>query len=414
MALLTLGSCAGTAALTSTESDGVYYSSKDRTTAPVQTAVASTEQAPAEEAGDVANPDYAGTTNAQSGSTEYYDDDYYAARLRRFHQPAYRGLGLGYYDFAYTDPFWYGGPAYSAWGPGAFYDPFYSPYWGGSFVNINIGFGRPWYRPWRGYGYGYGAYDYGYGYSPYGYGSPWGGYYGGGYYGGGLYSGYYGGGYIRPRIQRSVVTGTRSRMAGTTNSYGDNSTRPAVTGSRSRGVMEGSLVTPGGSSSSSSNASAVPTPSSALEGRGRGRSREMVTGGAQPTAPASTGNQTAETTPATPPTRRWRVLSESGGTSTETGVETGRSRRTWDNAGGTRSQSAEAGGVVTQPRRQRVYSQPSQSSEPTRTYSQPSRSYSEPSRSYSEPSRSYSQPSRSFDGGGGGSRSSGGGRGRGN
>ncbi|RPD46144.1 hypothetical protein DNI29_14145 [Hymenobacter sediminis] len=424
MALLTLGSCAGTAALTSTESDGVYYSSKDRTTAPVQTAVASTEQAPVEETGDVANPDYAGTTNAQSGSTEYYDDDYYAARLRRFHQPAYRGLGLGYYDFAYTDPFWYGGPVYSAWGPGAFYDPFYSPYWGGSFVNINIGFGRPWYRPWRGYGYGYGAYDYGYGYSPYGYGRPWGGYYGGGYYGG-LYNGYYGGGggyIIGPRAQRSVVTGTRSRMAEAANSYSENSVRP-ITGSRSRGTMEGNLVTPGGSTSASSNATAVPTPSSALEGRGRGRSREVVTGGVQPSAPASSGNQTAETTPGTQPARRWRVLSENGGTpaGTGTGVETGRSRRTWDNVGGTRSQSTDAGGVVSQPRRQRVYDQPSQSSEPTRTYSQPSRSYSEPSRSYSEPSRSYSQPSRSFDGGGGGNsggggggRSSGGGRGRGN
>ena len=36
LALLALGGCAGTSALTSSEDDGVYYSSKDRTTAVVQ------------------------------------------------------------------------------------------------------------------------------------------------------------------------------------------------------------------------------------------------------------------------------------------------------------------------------------------------------------------------------------------
>ncbi|WP_139924965.1 hypothetical protein [Hymenobacter sp. DG01] len=421
MALLTLGSCAGTAALTSTESDGVYYSSKDRTTAPAQTEVASTEPVPTEETGDVANPDYAGTSTSQaSGSTEYYDDDFYAARLRRFHQPAYRGMGLGYYDFAYTDPFWYGGPAYSAWGPSAFYDPFYGPYWGGSYVNITIGLGRPWYRPWRAFGYA--PYDYGYGYNPYGYyGNPWGGYYGGGFYGGGgFYNGYYGGRGIRSQAVRSVVTGTRSRLADGGLTTGG--TQPgAVSGSRSRGIVEGGLVAPG--TSTTSSATAAPAPAV-----GRGRSREVVTGGAQPGA--TTESRSVEATPTTQPTRRWRVLSESGSsTATQAGTETSRPRRSWDNVGGTRPQPADAGGVVAEPRRQRVYQQPTRSydsgtgSEPTRTYSQPSRSYSEPSRSYSQPSRSYSEPSRSFDSGsggrssggnGGGGGSSSGGRGRGN
>ncbi|GAB2795197.1 hypothetical protein GCM10027175_37500 [Hymenobacter latericoloratus] len=428
MALLTLGSCAGTTALTSTENDGVYYSSKDRTTALNQAVVASTEPAPAaEEDGDVANPDYAGTTTSQAtGSTEYYDDDFYAARLRRFHQPAYRGLGLGYYDFAYTDPFWYGGPVYSAWGPGAFYDPFYGPYWGGSFVNITIGLGRPWYRPWRGYGYGYGAYDYGYGYgySPYGYGNPWGGYYGGGFYGGGgFYNGYYGGRGIRAQAVRSVVTGTRSRLSDGELNAGGN-LPGSVSGSRSRGVVEGGLLAP---STTTSSATVAPAPAS-----GRGRSRDVVTGGVQPGA--TTETRAVEATPAAQPTRRWRVLSESGSsTATQAGTETSRPRRNWDNVGGSRPQTTDAGGVVAEPRRQRVYQQPTRSSdsgtgsEPTRSYSQPSRSYSEPSRSYSEPSRSYSQPSRSFDGGGssggggrsgggngGGGGSSSGGRGRGN
>lgn len=427
VALLTLGGCAGTSALTqTTESDGVYYSSQDRVTAPaVETASTAGPEGTSttEDSGDVANPDYAGTSSSQAaGSTEYYDDDYYAARLRRFHQPSYRGLGLGYYDFAYTDPFWYGGPAYSAWGPGAYYDPFYSPYWGlGSYVNINIGFGRPWYRPWRGgyYGYGYSPFDYGYAYNPYGYGGYYGGlggYYGGGY--GGYYGGGYGGRYTIARPQPSVVTGTRSRLTGTSGSYPENTPR-TVTGSRSRGVVEGGLVAPSGTAIS--NATAAPSPTG-----GRGRFRDVAPNGAQPGATTPTEGRVAEATPASQPVRRWRVLSETGtGGATEAGTEPTRGRRTWDNTSGSRSAAAESG-TTAQPRRERVYQQPtrSESSEPTRSYSQPSRTYSEPSRSsYSEPSRSYSAPSRSFDGGGGGSNSGGGrsssgggggGRGRGN
>ena len=147
--------------LTTTEDDGVYYSSKDRTT---QNATASTAPygqsgttAPADQPADEAtNPEYRSGSSGSSGSgrsSDYYDEDYgYAARIRRFHQPMYRGFSYGYYDVVYADPFYYGGGGYSpfGWGSGygSYYDPFYSPYgYGGSLITINIGFGRPYYNP---------------------------------------------------------------------------------------------------------------------------------------------------------------------------------------------------------------------------------------------------------------------------
>jgi hypothetical protein len=68
LALLTLGGCAGTSALTTTESDGVYFSSKDRVTAPVvaHSATDASGQTDANISGDVANPDYAGNSNSSS------------------------------------------------------------------------------------------------------------------------------------------------------------------------------------------------------------------------------------------------------------------------------------------------------------------------------------------------------------
>ncbi|SNC77203.1 hypothetical protein SAMN06265337_3785 [Hymenobacter gelipurpurascens] len=416
LTLLTLGGCAGTSALSTTESDGVYFSSKDRVSAPVaaQTASASTD---ATNPGDVANPDY--TDNGTAGTaanTEYYDDGYsYASRLRRFHQPTYRGLGMGYYDFAYTDPFWYGGPAYAimpyggfGYGYGSgFYDPFYSPYWGGG-TSISISFGRPFYRPFGyGYSYGYSPYDY-YGY---GYGGGYGGYGYGGGYGGGLGGRYYGRSYAAP--QRSVVTGTRSRMAEATTGTSDNRGQ-TVAGSRPRtDVVDGNLTAPGGTTLS--------TPPSPTGGRGRGR--ESAAAGVQPGSAAPTEVRTAESVPAGQPTqaRRWRVLSEStpAGTAPAAGGEytSGRGRAA---AGSTYEAGQPANGSTGETRRQRTYQAP------TRTYSEPSQSYSQPSRSSesrsTESSRSYSPPTRSFEsgssggstGGGGGSSSGGRGRGRGN
>ncbi|GAB3299498.1 hypothetical protein [Hymenobacter tenuis] len=423
LALLTLGGCAGTSYISTTENDGVYYSSKDQTTA-VAPAVASTapgvvDEGVAASPDDVVNPDYTGTTSARSGgSTEYYDDDYYyTSRLRRFHQVPYRGLGLGYYDMVYTDPFWYGGAPYAAWGPAAYYDPFFSPYWGGSFVNVNISFGRPWYRPW---GYGaYSPYDYGYGY---GYGRPWGGYgYGNGFYGGGgHYGGFYGGGFggrYNRRAQQTVVTGTRTRMDNATEGVAPDRTT-GVTGTRGRtSVPQGGIVAPGSTASGTDTYTPSPT-------GGRGRVRDVQPGSGQPGVTAPSGTQVAESNTATQPAgRRWRVLNETtSGAATEAGgAEPTRGRRAgsgWDNTGGTRQRTSDAGSApAAQPRRERA------AAEPTRTYSEPTRTYSEPSRSSSSPSRSYDSGGGSRGGsnsggggnnGGGGGNSGGGGRGRGN
>jgi hypothetical protein len=199
LALLTLGGCASTSGLTTTEPDGVYYSSKDRTTelATASTATPSGEVASSDDPNAVANPEYrsGGNSANQNGSAsdEYYDDDYaYSARIRRFHQPSYRGLGLGYYDYAYTDYYWYnsspafygydiygGYPYYgNSWAFGPSYYGGFDPFWGYGarpFVSIGFGWGSPW----------------GYGYSPFGYGG-----YGG--YGRGFYDGYYAGSYGYP------------------------------------------------------------------------------------------------------------------------------------------------------------------------------------------------------------------------
>lgn len=63
VALLTLGSCASIPAVTSTETDGVYYSSKDRTTEnPAYAAVMQNRQS------DV--PDQQSTTTVPSSSSD--------------------------------------------------------------------------------------------------------------------------------------------------------------------------------------------------------------------------------------------------------------------------------------------------------------------------------------------------------
>ncbi|RSK31178.1 hypothetical protein [Hymenobacter metallilatus] len=460
LALLTLGGCASSSYLTTTENDGMYYSAaRDRVTAPEQHAAATydtaPEEAPAAAPGDVANPDYAGTTGSTNSSrSEYYDDDYYyASRLRRFHSP-YRGIGMGYYDFAYTDPYWYGGPAigYSPWGFGNYYDPFFSP-WGYGGVNINIGFGRPWYRPFGyGYGYGYNPYDYyGWGNS---WGNPWGGYnygYYNGYYNG-LYNGYYGGGwggngwggngwggyYDRPG--RRTTYGARRDRA--TDGPGVVAPNGGSTGGRGR-VQEGGFAGPGSTGGTASGVVGQPN-----AGGGRRRVQELDAAGAPTTAPAPqastgrtrfSGDQAPQAGQLSSPAggdqagaRRWRVLDNTtttapaGEVATPPTTEPTRRRRfEYGNNGGSNTspdQQASQPRTADQPRRQRLFdssAQPSQPSQPTRTYSEPTRA-AQPSRSYSEPSRSYSEPSRSSsnwggsNGGGGnsGGGNSGGGGGR--
>lgn len=434
LALLTLGGCAVSSNLATTESDGMYYSSADKVTT---VAVPVSRQAYEGSPGDVPNPDYSGS-NARSGSNEYYDDDYYAATPRR--NSVYRGGSLGYYSFPYADPFYYGAPiiAYSPYSPFgySFYDPFYRPYYGYGGLTINIGFGygfgRPYYRPY-GYGYGYDPYySYGYGYR--------GGYYGNGYYGGGYYgNGYYGVGADRPA--RNYTYGPRrSRTgngAGLANSSAVGSGNVASPGrnraaQESRVVQEGRFATPATGSTGNPAASQY---------NGRGRVRDVTVGNGnssatgQPAATSATETRTgrymgsqpaagAATTASQPEnsTRRWRVLDNSapnnaapatGGRymerSTADQPQSGRSRRATYYSGDNGSNS----GGTEQPRRsfERRAAPTRSYSEPTRSYSEPTRSQSsQPSRSYSEPSRSYSAPSSSpgsspsNSGGGGGGR----------
>ncbi|TGE26509.1 hypothetical protein [Hymenobacter metallicola] len=444
MALLTLGGCASTSALTSTESDGVYYSSKDRTTynEPARSTAAVQSEASEATAPDAeANPDYTSSSksssSSQSGGSEYYDDDYsYSARIRRFHQPVYRSFGYGYNDFIYSDPFWYGGSAYSyyggyspyGWGPGyygSFYDPFYGPYYGGSAVVINIGFGRPYYNPWR-YGYGYGGYGRGY-YDGYRNGLYSG--YGGGYYGGTV------GGTVR-NVRYGNRTGRSAEAVSANRSAGSGA-------GRSRSGREGGIVAPVDNVSNATGISpgtGSSTTNPTWNGRGRSQAGSAGTTGSG-SVPTSRDGVAGEQ-----PVRKSAIFENEGGSrvtprgqdaagQSGTTESNGRRWRVVENAndGGSRQQSTapsfaeqrrarlremtseqqnsggqNGGGQVEQPvRRQRVYDAPQQS--PQRSYEAPQRSYEAPTRSYSEPSRS-SSPS---NGGGGGGGRSGGGRGRG-
>ena len=288
LALFALGGCAGTAALTSTEDDGVYYSSQDRTTALVS-------QAPAPaNTNEAANPDYQGdpsgssTARQGSGSTQYYDNTYsYMQGLPGYGGSSYYGPGVGAYapyspytSLSISSGYGWGGGAcgFSPYGFGG-YDPFYSslyspygygyspfgysPYGYGSGLSISFGFGRP-------YGFGYSPYAYGYGgfgggfYSPYYYNSPfYGGYYGrggygysNGYYGGSYYGNGYNGGYSDRNNGVRQAPGRRIDRASDTR---------YVTGSGSSPI-----AAPG-------------TPGTTTPGGGRGRS-EMVA--PNPTQPA--------------------------------------------------------------------------------------------------------------------------------
>lgn len=452
LSLLTLGGCASTAGLSTTESDGVYYSSSDRTTQSAQ-AVAAATPATRDE---LTNPDYTdqGSSAGNTGeSAEYYDDEYaYSSRIRRFHQPYYRSFGYGYNDFIYADPFWYGGPAYSAWGP-AYGFGGYDPFWGGGYgygygsvVNINIGFGSPWGwgRPWGwnrwGGGYGRGYYDgfysgmYGGGYGGYGGG------YGGGYYGGN--NGYYsGGGRVSnqrygPRSSRSAEAVTSGRTGNGTVSGGGTSTG----GGRGR-VTEGGLVAPGGNTSGNVVGSA---PASGL-GRRNVRVTDAATGGNTSTTPGVRGTRnpdlgtdgaagqsapdrntgitrspamqdaaTEQPTTRSYEGRRWRVAQDgaNGTAQPQPSTDYSQSRRS-NRSIFNQSQPQGSGEQATeQPVRraspQRTYEAPQRSAQRSEA---PTRSYEAPSRA-SEPSRSYSPPSGGGSNGGGNSGGGGGGRGR--
>ena len=257
LAALMVTACSGPAAIqSSTETDDMYYASTDKTVFASKPVSVAEEQAvenntnsnAAVNSDEVANPEYSARSNNNNnnnnnneGSTysdyDYYSEDYtYASRIRRFNSP-YRGMS--YYDFAYTDPYWYGSSFYA-------YDPFYSPgfYRPGFYtgLSLNLGWGNPFYSPFYGYGSGF--------YNPYG------GYYSGyrnGFYNG-FYNGYYASGanYDRypgnnnrsrtygPRGERSVVP-VNGNTAGGGRISGNPGGRPARTNN-----LGGGAVVPGG------------------------------------------------------------------------------------------------------------------------------------------------------------------------
>lgn len=277
LALFALSGCAGTTALTTSENDGVYYSSADRTTAVAtapryaasgyNSSAPAAPNAPAASVGEAANPDYTGNTTATgtTGSDQYYNDAAaggtgYDPNASLFNQP-YTGPGMGGYmpnspytslSYGGVDPYGYGGFGYSPYS--AFASPFYSPFgFGyGSGLSIGLGFGRPF-----GYGYGggYGGYGYDPFYSPY---SPfgYGGYgYGAGYYGG-YGAGYYGGGYGGGRnVIYTGNGGTRyDNGGGNTVRVGPRETRAGAAYGRN-GMVNGA-VAPAGLAGSNNSATA--------------------------------------------------------------------------------------------------------------------------------------------------------------
>ncbi len=434
LALLALGGCVGTSALTSSEDDGVYYSSKDRTTAVVSQAPApaSTHEA--------ANPDYNGNTGSSStvpqssGSTQYYDNSYTYMRgvpgygsgssyygpgvstyspyspyttLSYAHYPNYSyGYGGGGYGYS---PYGYGGydPFYSS-----YYSPYggYSPYYGyGSGVSISFGYGCG--RP---YGYGYSPYSYGY--SPYYYGgSYYGGYYGrSGYYGNSYYgSNYNGNGYSgserRPASNyHRVERGSDGRYA-TGVTTGGSSSGPAPVGS---GHVRSERAMPGTSDQGTSDvgggrkrqAAVNDNPYSNQAGESYNQARRLDDT-AQPRTSDATPGKFARDDTRTQDGAAQSARDQSQPVTNQPQAESPRRREGFFQNG--------SGGQTAEQPRQRNYDQPQRSNDqPQRSYDQPQRSYEQPQRSYDQPQRSYSQPSYGGGGSNGGGSNGGGGGGR--
>jgi hypothetical protein len=435
LALLALGGCATSGALTtSTENDGVYYSSSDHTTtvgAPASAYNGSgtipdralDDTVPATT--DDANPDYqGGTAQGSATGTDYYSNSYNdglsAYTPSGFNQP-YTGPGVSSYNYNpgwsvapsfYGSPFGYGaglalGYGYSPYGMGGFgypyggygggfYDPFYSPYGFGYGSGLSIGFGYG-FGGFGGFGYPYGGYGY-----PYGYG------YGRGY---GYYDSY-GTGYSRPVI---YANGTRSGS-------GANPILVGPRGGRGGSVMNGVAPTANTGNVAGSNGGrsvgAYSPNAVALPGSGAGATGQPM-GTTMPTRRDGRGggNVVGQPTYSTP----------NAGTGQATTSQPTAGRRGFfggffgnsagSNAtGGNAAAGANSGNMGQPGMQRRSYSQPQPGSgnaaggysQPQRSYSQPA--YSQPQRSYSQPT--YSQPSGGFGGGGGGSFGGGGGGGR--
>lgn len=444
LALFALGGCAGTSALTSTEDDGVYYSSQDRTTAVVGTA-----PAPAS-ADEAANPDYngsAGTSAARrgSGSDQYYDNTYTYMRGVPNYGVSYYSPYSPYTSLGYSSFGWGGG--YCGYSPFGSYDPFYSPFYSpfgyGSGVSISLGFGQPW--GYGGYGYGYGR-PYGYGngfYDPYYYGSPfYGGYYGrGGYYGNnygyGNNSYGYGGNYGDRNLSNRTYGHRTDRMsdgrysAGSPNTPTPGTSAPAG-GGRMRTeerAMTPSPTTPTGDAPAVYNArrsraeSVTATPGANLDQTSGSYNKPRPLDADQPRyrnmdQPAMDPNAGKDQAGRDESRGRWRTadaLPQGNGQMQPAAApqpEQAQRRRGGFFQDVPAQPRDNNGQAADQPVRQRAYDQP----QPQRTYEQPQqRTYEQPQqRSYEQPQqRSYSQPSYSSpSNGGGGGGGGGGSRGR--
>ncbi|PSR54689.1 hypothetical protein AHMF7605_14815 [Adhaeribacter arboris] len=410
VALLLAGCSGPTAIQSSTETDDLYYASTDKTVFASKPAATAPENNVSTEANantdEVANPEYSGTARNNSSNNgdsysdyDYYSEDYtYASRIRRFNAP-YRGMS--YYDFAYTDPYWYGSSFY-AYNP--FYDPFsYSPgfYRPGFYtgLSLNLGWGSPFYSPF------YGGYS--------GFYNPYGGFnsgYRNGFYNG-FYNGYYAnsGNYDRypnfrsrnygPRTERSVVPTDRNNNGGRiAPNTGGNRVADNPGGRPARIVNGGGIVAP-----NTGNPGRVSTPDAVTPGRSvRGVRTPVVspTDGSNytnsnPGQPArvttSPNNTDLGYRPSTRPVRRYE-----GNITTNEGAP---ARPSFP----TESQR--------QNRPQRVIESQPRTFETTPRYEAPRR-YENPSPqrndSWSQPSRSSSFPSN--NGGNSGGSSSGGGR----
>jgi hypothetical protein len=439
LALLALGGCATTGAVSSTEDDGVYYSSADRTTVAAPVAGSQTNgygyetarvQTQTTQTTEDANPDYQGDGTQSSTGTDYYDDSYTSASPSGFGQP-YTGPGVSTYNYTpswsvspsfYGSPFGYGLGAsigygygggfggYSPFGYGlgypgyaGFYDPFYSPYGFGYGSGLSIGFG-----------YGLGGFGY-----PFGFGSPYAAYgygrypYGGGYYGGG--GGYYEGGYGGARnyvYKNGIANGAYP------NGYDRDAIRVGRRESRAtNAVGANGMVSPGAGGNTA--------PSGVIGGRRVGNGAATGFGQAAVAPGQLTGNDPGAVTGG----RRFdqRTVNPNSPNSPNPG---GRGWRSMDNGGangsynqpGSAGAAANAGGV--QPRRggffRDVFGAPANGGANGNNaggaqsgFSQPQqRAYSQPDRGFSQPrmeQRTFSQPSQpSFGGSRGGGNFGGG------
>ena len=457
LALLALGGCASTAGLATSEDDGVYYSSQDRTTAVASAAPA---QEPAPSANEAANPDYNGNTagapaRQNSGSDEYYDNTYtYMRGVPSYGVTDYMPYSP-YTSINYNSYAWGGGwggsawafPPYGAFDPfyGSFYSPFYSPFGFNSGLSIGFGFGRPW--GFGGFG-GYGGHGFG---QPYGFGGGFGGF-GGGFYdpfyfNSPFYGGFYGQGAY---YGNNFGYGNRGFNSNNNRYYGNDNVRRSTSGHRTDRLSDGryssgnatgsgnnSGVTNGNSRMRTDGAIAT-TPNEQLATPAPGNTRMRTEGVSSPQTRTEGYNQ---------PRRQSRVSEQP--VYRDMSQPADGTRGTRDGYYGGRRQSAEPGttqdeptqpertatqpegrrrrgdffqsaptqpsGTIEaaeQPRQQRSYEQPRQE----RTYEQPREQQRQqtderPQRSYEQPQQrsepSYSAPSNGGgnNGGGGGSRS---------